>query len=112
MSSCPYYARDAARAAAAKLRVSPAPVVFEAVSAPCHCRRGEPAESHTSTPVVVMAGIEVNEIVPELEQEPVAADPIVMVCEAYEPPVTSVPAEVFDPLADMSRSFSGPVGAV
>lgn len=44
--------------------------------------------------------------------DPADAAVVTIVCDTYEPPVTSVPADVFDPVVDISRSFIGPVGAV
>src|SRR5690348_17120305 len=47
-----------------------------------------------------------------LAADPAEAEPMVMVWAAYEPPVTSVPADPAEPLAVMSRAFSGVAGSV
>jgi hypothetical protein len=101
----------------AKERVSPSPVVFDAVSAPNHFRTGVPVESHTSIPAVVIAGMFVNVMAPpEVVRTPADAfaRALAMDCAAYVEPLafaTSVPVAVEDPFADISRNIMGVVGA-
>src|SRR5690242_1757956 len=111
------YARAEVIAPVAKERVSPEAVVFGTVSEPNSCRIGVPAESQTSIPLMVVAGMLVTVTAPDEADEPVAAVAIVRVGapvpEVYPPEVaSSVPFAVTEPTAVMKRHLSGPTVAV
>ena len=92
--------------------MSPEFVVLFAVNAPNQRRIGVPAESHNSTPTTVVAGIDVYVRFAFVDFDPAEAAENVAVCDAYEPPVTSVPADVAVPFAVINRHLIGVVGAV
>jgi hypothetical protein len=60
----------------------------------------------------VQAGIAENVIVPEFDVAPADAAENAIVCRAYEPPVTSVPAADADDADVANANFIAPVGAV
>jgi hypothetical protein len=113
--TAPYIAR--VRDPDAMVKVSPAFVVLAEVSGPHHSRLGVPAESHSSTPLIVVAGMLVT-VTAALEAiEPADAEAKVTagapVPEVYPPPVaSSVPLLVLVPFAVISRQLIGAVGAV
>jgi hypothetical protein len=94
-----------------KVKLSPELVVFAAVKAPAHRRRGVPVVSKTSTPLTVTAGMFEYVIPAEFAAAPEAAALRVIVARAYEPPEISVPADVFVPVVESSASLTGVVTA-
>ena len=101
----------------AMVKVSPELVVLAEVSAPHHSRFGVPELSHSSTPLMVVAGmlVVVTAAFDAIDPPEAAANVTVgaPVPEVYPPEVdSSVPLLVLVPLAVMYRQVIGVVGAV
>lgn len=100
----------------AMVNVSPELVVLGAVRGPHHVRIGVPAESHSSTPLIVVAGMLVTVTATFEDFEPAEAAANVTVGApvpaVYPPPVaSSVPLVVLVPFAVIRRQVIGVVGA-
>src|SRR5690606_5474483 len=64
------------------------------------------------TPTTVQAGMASNTMSLAFEVAPPLADATVIVCRAYDPPTTSVPAADADPFAVTRATCRSPSGAV